>query len=86
MSGWPNLDTSFADPRPTSSRDGIYELRVGLSGRNYRMLYFFHGQAVAILSHGLVKQRAVSPGEIDRALERKRKFEADPKRHTYEEA
>jgi len=72
-------------PEADSLRDGIYELRVGLAGQNYRMLYFFHGQAVAILSHGLVKERAVPPKEIDRAVQRKRKFAADPKKHTYEE-
>ena len=31
--------------RPESDylRDGIYELRVGMRGQNYRMLYFFLG-------------------------------------------
>lgn len=72
-------------PEADFLRDGIYELRVGLQGQNYRILYFFNGKAVAILSHGLVKERAVPPKEIDRALERKKKFEADPKRHTHEE-
>lgn len=66
-------------------RDGIYELRVGLQGINYRMLYFFHGRGAAILSHGVVKEREVPPNEIDRAIERKKKFECDPKRHTHQE-
>lgn len=30
-------------PEADVLRDGIYELRVGLRGQNYRMLYFFHG-------------------------------------------
>jgi phage-related protein len=72
-------------PETDFLRDGVYELRVGLQGQNYRMLYFFHGKAVAILSHGLVKERAVPPKEIDKALERKRKFAADPNRHRHEE-
>ncbi len=72
-------------PEADLLRDGIYELRIGLQGRNYRMLYFFHGQVAAVLSHGLVKERAVPPKEIDRAVEEKGKFEADPKRHTHEE-
>lgn len=72
-------------PEADFLRDGIYELRVGLAGRNYRILYFFHGRAVAILSHGLVKERAVPIKEIEEALARKRKFEADPKKHTHEE-
>ncbi len=72
-------------PEADFLRDGIYELRVGLQGRNYRMLYFFHGKAVAIVSHGLVKEREVAPQEVDRATERKRRFEANPRQHTYEE-
>ena len=73
-------------PEADLLRDGIYELRVGLQGRNYRLLYFFHGKAVAVVSHGLTKERAVPPNEIDRAVERKRKFEAAPARHTHEES
>jgi putative component of toxin-antitoxin plasmid stabilization module len=46
-------------PEADYLRDGIYELRVALQGRNYRMLYFFHGQVAAVVSHGLVKERAV---------------------------
>ena len=66
-------------------REGIYELRVSLQGINYRMLYFFHGKAVAVLSHGIVKERNVPPKEIDDAIERKKKFEREPKRHTHQE-
>ena len=73
--------------RPESDflRDGIYELRVGLRGINYRMLYFFHGQAAVVLSHGLVKERAVPPLEIGKAIERRRQFESNPKQYSYEE-
>jgi hypothetical protein len=39
----------------------------------------------AVVSHGLAKERVVPPKEIDRAVERKRRFEANPHRHTYEE-
>ena len=72
-------------PEADFLRDEIYELRVGLQGQNYRMLYFFHGKAVVVLSHGLVKEREVPPREIDKAVKRMRKFEANPKQHTYEE-
>lgn len=65
---------------------GIYELRVSLQGVHYRILYFFHGTIAAVVSHGLVKERVVPLKEIDRAVERKRRFEANPGRHTYEEA
>ena len=50
------------------------------------MLYFFHGNVAAVLAHGLTKERNVPPKEIDKALERKAVFEANPKRHTYQEA
>lgn len=73
-------------PEADLLRDGIYELRVGLQGLNYRMLYFFHGKTAAVLAHGLVKERIIPPGEIDKAIKRKKMFEKDPARHTYQEA
>ena len=68
-------------------RDGIYELRAKHRGVNYRILYFFFAQEAVVVSHGILKQQAaVPPKEIDLALARKRRFEADPERHTYKEA
>lgn len=72
-------------PEADFLRDGIYELRVGLQHVNYRMLYFFHGRTAAVVSHGIVKEAAVPSKEIEKAIERKRKFEKNPKAHTYEE-
>jgi len=72
-------------PEADYLRDGIYELRVRLQRVNYRMLYFFHGDAGAVLSHGLVKEKRVPPKEIDRAVEHRTKFAKDPERHTHEE-
>ena len=73
-------------PEADLLRDGIYELRIGLQGMNYRILYFFHGRTAAVLAHGLLKERVVPSREIEVALTRKRRFEQDPERHTYEEA
>jgi len=73
-------------PEADYLRDGIYELRIGLQGRNYRILYFFHGQTGAVLAHGLIKERIVSSGDIDEAITRRMKFEKNPKGHTYQEA
>jgi putative component of toxin-antitoxin plasmid stabilization module len=56
-------------------RNGIYELRVGLEGMNYRILYFYHGRVAAVLAHGIVKEREVPAKDIEQALERKRRFE-----------
>jgi phage-related protein len=73
-------------PEADLLRDGIYELRASLGGFHYRILYFFHGAVAAVVSHGIAKERVVPPKEIDRAVGRKKRFEANPAKHTYEEA
>jgi len=80
-----DLGHELRRPEADYLRDGIYELRVGLQGTNYRILYFFHGRVAAVLAHGLVKEREVPPREIEEAIRRKRKFESNPERHTYRE-
>jgi phage-related protein len=72
-------------PEADYLRDGIYELRVGMDGINYRMLYFFHGKTAVVISHGLIKERIVPPREIDKALERRQNFTINPKGHTYKD-
>src|SRR5437773_233183 len=72
-------------PEADYLRDDIYELRVRHQRVNYRMLYFFHGKVAAVVSHGLQKEQTVPAKEIDLAVKRKKKFVADPKRHTLEE-
>lgn len=71
-------------PEADLLRDGIYELRVRLGRVNYRILYFFHGRSVALLAHGLTKEREVPAAEIDRAVERRRRYESDPEAHRCE--
>lgn len=80
-----DLGHELRRPEADLLRNGIRELRVGLQGMNYRILYFFHGNRAAVLAHGLVKEQAVSPSDIERAIVRKKKFEANPIRHTYRE-
>ena len=70
-------------PEADFLRDGIYELRIGLQGINYRILYFFHQKLAVVVSHGLTKEQQVPPHEIDMAIERMKRFEASPKRHTF---
>lgn len=72
-------------PEADLLRNGIYELRIGREGMNYRILYFFHGRMAAVLAHGLVKEREVPTKDIQVALERKRCFDQDPYAHTYRE-
>jgi len=80
--------------RPTADylRDGIYELRPSYQGVHYRMLYFFpkgdkgrqaSAPKIVVVANGLTKESEVPDVEIDRAMERKRRFEANPKRHTF---
>jgi phage-related protein len=66
-------------------RDGIYELRIRVGRVNYRILYFFHGPKMVVLTHGLTKEREVPDADIERALSRKAAFEKDPESHTYDE-
>jgi putative component of toxin-antitoxin plasmid stabilization module len=66
-------------------RDGIYELRAKQGHVQFRMLYFFHGRNVAVLSHSLTKEAAIPAVDIERTLERKRQFELEPEKHTYAE-
>jgi hypothetical protein len=49
------------------------------------MLYFFYGRIAAVLAHGLIKEREVPAREIEEAIRKKRKFEANPERHTFKE-
>ena len=72
--------------RPESDylRDGIYELRASYQGVHYRMLYFFHGRRAVVVSHGLVKERAVPVREIEVALKCKQLFESDPHTHGFQ--
>lgn len=72
-------------PEADLLRDKIYELRASLQGIHYRILYFFHGNTAAILSHGIVKEDSVPNIEIERAIQRRKNFDKDPKSHTYEE-
>jgi len=69
-------------PEADFLRNGIYELRASYQGTQYRVLYFFAGRGVVVVSHGLVKERAVPARQIDLAIERKKKVEADFEKFT----
>ena len=66
-------------------RDGIHELRIRKGHANYRILYFFYGRNSAILGHALTKEGKVPGADIERAVRRKRAFEASPDEHSYSE-
>ena len=79
-------EVGFELRRPEADylRDGIFELRTAFERRNFRMLYFFQGASVAVISHGIVKEAIVPQREIDLALSRKQLFAASPRTHTHE--
>ncbi len=63
-------------PEADYLRDGIYELRIRKGNVNYRVVYFFQGQNVAILCHALTKKAEVSENDYDILLrQRKRNYE-----------
>ena len=63
-------------------RDDVYELRTKVRNVNYRLLYGFVGKDIAMLSHGLTKERKVPSREIDLAVARLERFKKDPDLHT----
>ncbi len=72
-------------PHADILRDGIYELRAKRGRVQYRILYFYHDQNVALLSNGLIKKgSAVPPAEIDKAIQRKKQYEQNPDKHQKE--
>lgn len=73
-------------PHAEALRDHIRELRAKVGHVQYRMLYFFHARGGAVLTHGFIKKGSKVPaGEIDKAIEFRKRFLADPARHTYVE-
>lgn len=78
-----DLGHELRRPEADYLRDGIYELRASYQGVHYRMLYFFHGRSVVVLTHGVMKEREVSTEEIDRAIRAKDAFVRDPSTHTF---
>ncbi|MBD3398380.1 type II toxin-antitoxin system RelE/ParE family toxin [Candidatus Micrarchaeota archaeon] len=71
-------------PLAAPLRNGIYELRLRERKVRLRMLYFFYGGDMVIITGGLRKKTTETPDmEINRALEKKKKFENDPQTHSF---
>lgn len=66
-------------------RGKILELRIHFTSRRaYRIFYFFHGRKLVVLSHAMLKKDLKTQNkEIDRAIEYRKIFEADPEKHTW---
>lgn len=54
--------------------EDIYELRVGMEGHRHRLLYFFHGRTVIVVTSGFLKDTGAVPRE---ELERARRYRRD---------
>ncbi|MEJ7812457.1 MAG: type II toxin-antitoxin system RelE/ParE family toxin [Gemmatimonadaceae bacterium] len=78
-------DHGHALRRPSSAplRDEIHELRARVGRVNYRVLYFFNGRGVAVLTSGCTKASEVDDADIDRAVRYRDEFRADSDRHAY---
>jgi phage-related protein len=49
--------------------DSLYELRVAVDQHQHRLLYFFHGRSIIVITTGILKNQGRVPrSEIDRAL------------------
>jgi phage-related protein len=52
---------------------------------NIRILYFYHGQNIAIIGHALIKKTSAVPSQdIERIIHRKAQFKQNPELHTYQ--
>ena len=70
-------------PLAAPLRDGIHELRIRIDTVQYRVLYYFHGRNVAVLSHGIRKPSAKVPDyEIEKAIRNLALVESNPEKHT----
>ena len=78
-----DLGHELRRPEADYLMDGIYELRLRNQTVNYRVLYFFHGKSVVVLSNGLTKEKEVAPGEIDKAIVLRKRFDTIPVSHIY---
>lgn len=79
-----HLGYEMRRPHADNLGDGIFELRAKSGNVHYRILYFFHGQNVVVLSHGLTKKGKVPEGDIKRAIQRMNHVKRDPDTHTTE--
>lgn len=68
-------------PHAAPLRDKIYELRIRVQRKQYRLLYFFFYQSKIVISHGIYKpDKKVDPVEINRAIKHKSDYFAKHER------
>jgi hypothetical protein len=72
-------------PEADYLRAGIHELRARRGTVNYRILCFFLGRNVAVLTLALTKDGVVPAFDVERALQRKHQVLRDPRSHLHED-
>jgi phage-related protein len=75
------LGSELRRPLSDALQDGIRELRVRHKRMHYRMLYFFNGKNVAVVSHGCTKEGQMPKAEIAKAIARRKLIQIDPQMH-----
>lgn len=65
--------------------NGIYELRAKSGNVNYRILYAFAGRKIALLSHGLTKEKTIPKKDIVKAVSNFKRYKQNPQKYTYSE-
>ena len=58
-------------PQADILQDGIYELRIPIKRKQFRLLYFYFYQEKIIVSHGLRKEAKVKTADIEKAKKHK---------------
>jgi phage-related protein len=78
-----DLGHELRRPEADYLRDGIYELRLRHQTVNYRVLYFFYGKSVVVLTNGLTKEKQITQGDINRAVALRNRFDTIPESHIF---
>jgi len=73
----------FRGREPEHLGEGICQLSVRFDRSNYWILYFFWETTAVVVLNGIAKGGSILPGDIDKAANRKSKFEANPVLHAF---
>ena len=58
-------------PHADYLEDGIYELRIPVKRKQFRLLYFYFYQGTIVISHGLRKEAKLKTSDIEKAKQNK---------------
>lgn len=61
------LGNQLRRPHADFLKDGIYELRIPVKRKQFRLLYFYFYRGTIVISHGLRKEAKVKTSDIEKA-------------------